>query len=169
MWSGAWHKRGLTSEISNRLLPNIVSRALDWWSRGCEFKPQWWQFLKKIILCCVTSDLSDNLTEMRQTGLSWKTWVYDTWVSCISVRLSDRCKVTLHKINFIKNCPKWGLNSQPLDHQSHLNICHQYFLIPINLSQCTQVSSWSNRPLLSGGDSSCSWVFCSCTGPKGES
>ena len=39
----------------------------------------------------------------------------------------------------------------------------------ISLSQYTPVSSWSNRPLLSGGDSSCSWVLCSCTGPKGES
>ena len=48
-------------------------------------------------------------------------------------------------------------------------LCHQYFLIPISLSQYTPVSNWSNRPLLLGGDSSCSWVFCSCTGPKGES
>ena len=30
-------------------------------------------FLTKFILCCVTLDLSDNLTEMRLTGLSWKT------------------------------------------------------------------------------------------------
>ena len=37
----------------------------------------------------------------------------------ISVRLSDRFKVTQHKINFVKNCPQCGLNSQPLDHQSH--------------------------------------------------
>ena len=48
-------------------------------------------------------------------------------------------------------------------------VCHQYFLIPISSTWCTPVSSWSNRPLLSGGDSSCSWVFCSCTGPQGES
>ena len=47
-------------------------------------------------------------------------------------------------------------------------VCHQYFVIPISSTQCTPVSSWSNRPLLSGGDSSCSWVFCSCTGPQGE-
>ena len=37
----------------------------------------------------------------------------------ISVRLSDRSEVTQHKINFIKNCPKWGLTSQPPDHQSN--------------------------------------------------
>ena len=48
-------------------------------------------------------------------------------------------------------------------------VCHQYFLIPISSTWCTPVSSWSNRPLLSGGDSSCSWVFSSCTGPQGES
>ena len=27
--------------------------------------------------------------------------------------------LTQHKINFFKNCPQWGLNSQPPDHQSH--------------------------------------------------
>ena len=37
----------------------------------------------------------------------------------ISVRLSDRSKVTQHIINFVKNCPQWGLSSQPPDHQSH--------------------------------------------------
>ena len=31
---------------------------------GCEFKPYWGQFLTKFILFCVTSDLSDNLTEI---------------------------------------------------------------------------------------------------------
>ena len=36
----------------------------------------------------------------------------------ISVRLSDRSKIIQHKINFVKNCSQWGLNSQPLDHQS---------------------------------------------------
>ena len=48
------------------------------------------------------------------------------------------------------------------------SLCHQYFPITISSTRCTPVSSWSNRPLLSGGDSSCSWVFCSCTGPQGE-
>ena len=48
-------------------------------------------------------------------------------------------------------------------------ICHQYFLITISFPRYTPVSNWSNRPLLLGGDSSCSWVFYSCTGPKGES
>ena len=37
----------------------------------------------------------------------------------VSVRLSDRFKVTQNKINFIQNCPQWGLNSQPLDHHSN--------------------------------------------------
>ena len=78
MWSGAWNKRKLPSEISNRFLASSVGRAGDWWSGGCEFKPYWGQFLTKFILCCVTSDLSDNLTEMRQTGLLWKTRMYIT-------------------------------------------------------------------------------------------
>ena len=37
---------------------------------------------------------------------------------CISVRLSERFKVTHHKINFVKNCPQWSLNSQPPDYHS---------------------------------------------------
>ena len=36
----------------------------------------------------------------------------------ISVRLSHRSEVTQHKINFVKNCSQWRLNSQPLDNQS---------------------------------------------------
>ena len=35
-----------------------------------------------------------------------------------------------------------------------------------SFTQYPPVSHWSNRPLISGGDSSCSWVFCSCTGPQ---
>ena len=31
------------------------------------------EIFDKFILFCVTLDLSDNLTQMRQTGLSWKT------------------------------------------------------------------------------------------------
>ena len=37
----------------------------------------------------------------------------------VSVRLSDRSEVTQNKINFVKNCPQWGLNSQPPDHQAN--------------------------------------------------
>ena len=72
MWSGAWNKRKLTSDISNRFLASSVRRAWDWWSGGCEFKPHWGQFLMKFILLCVTLDLPDNLTEMRLKGPTWK-------------------------------------------------------------------------------------------------
>ena len=42
----------------------------------------------------------------------------------VSVRFSDRSEVTQHKINFVKKCSQWGLNSQPPDHQSHaLPLC----------------------------------------------
>ena len=72
--NGAWLYKGLNDSQTQ---PNSDlargDRALDWWFRGCEFKPQWGQFLTKFILCCVTSDLSDNLTEIRQISLSWKT------------------------------------------------------------------------------------------------
>ena len=52
---------------------SCVGRALEWWSGGHGFKPHWGQFLMKFILSYVTIDLSDNLTEMRQISLSWKT------------------------------------------------------------------------------------------------
>ena len=55
-----------------------------------------------------------------------------------------------------------------LSHLHKWTACHHYFFIPISSTRCTPVSSWSNRPFLSGGDSSCSWVFCSCTGLQGE-
>ena len=74
MWSSAWNKRELTSEISDRFFPSSVCRVIDWWSGGCVFKSYKGEILTKFILCCVTSDLSDNLTEMRQISLSWKTW-----------------------------------------------------------------------------------------------
>ena len=44
--------------------------------------------------------------------------------------------------------------------------CHQYFLYAFSSTRYTPVSNWSNRPLISGGDSSCSWLFCSYTGPS---
>ena len=72
-----------------------------------------WRFF---FLCNL--DLSDNLTEMHIVKNSNQVF-HDRPVWCISVRLSDRSEVTLHKINFVKKCPQWGLNSQPLDHQSN--------------------------------------------------
>ena len=32
--------------------------------------------------------------------------------------LTDIKLHSFNKINFVKNCPQWGLNSQPPDHQS---------------------------------------------------
>ena len=56
-------------------IPSSVSRAWDWWSGGGEFKSHWGQFLMKFFLCRVTLNLSDNLTDMRLKGLTWKTQV----------------------------------------------------------------------------------------------
>ena len=86
MWSGAWNKRKLTSQISNRFLASTVSRAWDWWSIGCEFKPTGGNFLMKFILFCVTLYLSDNLAEMCQISLSWETrldWYEDGYVETV--------------------------------------------------------------------------------------
>ena len=77
MWSGAWNKKAHFRNPPNRFLPSSVGRT-----GGHGFKPHWGQFLTKFILCCVTSDLSDNLTEMCQTGLSRKTWLPMVYPVC---------------------------------------------------------------------------------------
>ena len=46
------------------------------------------------------------------------TGLFEFFMIRISVRLPDRSKVTQIKINFVKNCTQWGLNSQPPNHQS---------------------------------------------------
>ena len=69
------HKAHFRNLLPNRFLPSSVDRALGWWSGGQGFKPHWVHFLTKFILLCVTLDLSDNLTEMRQISLWWKTRV----------------------------------------------------------------------------------------------
>ena len=46
-------------------------------------------------------------------------------------------------------------------------ICHQYYYSPGFNKVTLQSTHWSTQTLsISGGDSSCSWVFCLCTGPK---
>ena len=90
---------------------------------------KWKPNLKKLIFIYRSfSLLSNNIKEVDYITEWWRFLFYifsDIWVfhdrpfRHISVRLSDRSKVTQNKINFIKNCPLWGLNSQPPDHQSH--------------------------------------------------
>ena len=46
-------------------------------------------------------------------------WVFHVRRFCQIIWLSDRFKVTQNKINFVKNCPQWDLNSQPSDHDSN--------------------------------------------------
>ena len=65
MWSGAWNKQSSLQRSHTQQIPSkLVYRALEWWSGGCGFKPQWGNF-DKIYLFCVTLDLSDNLIETR--------------------------------------------------------------------------------------------------------
>ena len=71
--------------------------------------------------------------------------------------------------HYKKEVPKRDSPHQDFPELTRPAFCHQYFLITISSTRYTPVSNWSNRPLLSGGDSSFSWVFYSCTGPKGES
>ena len=56
-------------------------------------------------------------TDRRWIGLSPHSFEFFT--ISISVRLSDRSKVTQYKINFVNNCPQWGSNPQSLDNHSN--------------------------------------------------
>ena len=57
---------------------------------------------------------------LRHFSPQQKIWeVIEFFTIRITVRLSVRSKVTQNKINFVKNCTQWSLNSQPPDYQSH--------------------------------------------------
>ena len=65
----------------------------------------------------------------------------DVEILRISGRLFDRSKVTQNKINFVKNCPWWGLNPQPVRQEisevsfvcfMHHFICWTLFISGIN-------------------------------------
>ena len=63
MWSGAWNKVDFWNLLLNTYLPSTVSRALEWWSRGPGFKPNWGQFLTIFFCSSPYEALLDNLTE----------------------------------------------------------------------------------------------------------
>ena len=90
----------------------------DAFQHGCSFNRESFNiyacFLKKSFF---TSQVLDEDSFVPNT----KKEKYATLVFhlSVSVRLSERCKVTQNKINFVKNCPQWGLNPQPLDHHSN--------------------------------------------------
>ena len=52
---------------------------------------------------------SVQAVQVKNTFQRWSNSKF-TFTVRVSVRLSDRSKVTQNKINFVKNCPKWGLN-----------------------------------------------------------
>ena len=97
--------------LPNRFQLSSIGRALEWWSRGCEFKVHWWQFLTKFILSCVTLDLSDNLTETLNVknsiynikGQKSTSWFvrsdrnsYREKVECVPIRMTN------WKLSFIR-------------------------------------------------------------------
>ena len=120
MWSSAWNKRKLTSDISNRILPNSVRRAWDCWSGGHGFKPHWGQFLTKSILCCLTLDLSDNLTEMRLIGLTWKTQIYaQEWNEVPSLQVSSGSQAALCSSCSLQKCTHYSMCTRIQKLQKH--------------------------------------------------
>ena len=107
MWSGAWNKRKLTSEISNRFLPSSVGRNMRLMIQRLWVQTPLGRFLMKLILCCVISDLSDNLTEIRQISLSWKTWlslsrVFASWLQKF-LEIWRKMRPVSSKENFIQS------------------------------------------------------------------
>ena len=74
---GVFGKNWLNNRLASPFGVGVPSSEKSWihhWV-GHGFKPHWGKFLMKFILYYVTSDLSDNLTEMRQISLWWKTWI----------------------------------------------------------------------------------------------
>ena len=52
---------------------------------------------------------------------------------------------------------------------SHVNMCHQLLLwLKTSSIELHQVSSWRKSSLISGGDSSCSWVLVYALGLSGN-
>ena len=66
----------------------------------------------------------------------------------------------LKKIGSVSHKYMWYKNAR--------NRCHQYYFCPgLKCGHPPVGSTGAFRLFISGGDSSCSWVYCSCTGLKG--
>ena len=78
----------------NSDLPQLVEH----WSDDPEFKSHWGQFLTKFILFCVTFDLSNNLTEMRQIGLSSKIQLDGDYTKDAVRNRNDWSRKILHNV-----------------------------------------------------------------------
>ena len=78
-----------------------------------------WAVLRKYYHSNPFCALSAGLRWQRVSSVFYQlTWFFqDRSVWCISLRLSDRLKVTQNKLNFIKSSPQWGLNLQFPDHR----------------------------------------------------
>ena len=102
------------------LILNYHITSLDalWWFILLVTICQWLYEASFLPLCCCLLPLT-SLT-CQPWNIPCNYWVcHDRLIWCISVRLSHRSEVTQNKTNFIKNCPQWGLNLQPLDHHSN--------------------------------------------------
>ena len=65
LWSGAWNKAYIRNLLSNIYQAGTVSRALEWWSSGSGFNPDWGKLLTIFFALPLCTDKSDNLTETR--------------------------------------------------------------------------------------------------------
>ena len=130
----SWSKRTVCTQDSLLTTSNpehsVYTRILtdDSWSRT-QYVPKFSYWYNCSRIQCTPEILN---WQQRSGYANWVFHVRPIWY--ISVRLSDRYKVTQHKTNFIKNCPQWGLDSQHPDHQSHAlpTVLSHYLVVGVN-------------------------------------
>ena len=96
MWSGAWDTAHLRNLLPNTYQASTVSTALEWWSRGHWFNPDWGQFLTKFLCSSLCGDLSDNLTETRIVKNPNESTVGDRHSSLQSYLTGSSCIQLIH-------------------------------------------------------------------------
>ena len=109
------------------------------------------QFLMKFILFCVTLDLSDNLAEMRQISLSWKTrmsfWTHYPFIQCIWL-LTDLRKE--HKIHPAHHPAKLRIDPQLTNPEKKKRTNNQTFMIWTDFHMVVQLNLLLNSVYLMG-------------------
>ena len=78
-------------------------------------------------------------------SFSFRILFHDKEIWRISVRWTDRSQVTQNKINFAKNCPQWGMNSQPLDHAYREKLNCLQFLPTTSQTEQESPPAWTQE------------------------
>ena len=107
MWSGAWNKRKLTSEISNRFLPSSVGRTGDWWSGG--------HGSKQILFCSVQLQICQKCVRLahREKPEYWPLPQTEKRTNSLSTaKLRNFILITkVLELGWIYSCEFWAVTS----------------------------------------------------------